>query len=139
VQKLYLAFVLGNVKEREGEIRKPIGIKTGTVKRSVHSEKFLKEAVTRYRVLRHLPGTTLLHVEPETGRTHQIRVHLASIGHPIIGDTLYGKSKSRDGKPRATRLMLHALSLEFATKEGTRMHIEAAPPEEFARYLNSSP
>ena len=167
IAKTYLALVSGKVVPASGVINKPIGIINGTLKRSVRSEKMAKEAVTEYRVISNLktqisklsvetenlkPGEfSLLEVMPKTGRTHQIRVHLASIGHPIVGDKLYGPKQRKANKPisqrvnepnlaneptsqRANepvtpRLMLHAASIEFVTKEGKRMRFDAEPPE----------
>jgi len=165
IQKTYLALVRGTPKNKTGVINSPIGIGEGTLKRSVHAERMKKEAHTEYEVVkeyndddndndspllrrghgdRHGHGAcALLRVFPKTGRTHQIRVHLASIGHPIVGDRLYGgkartvrhaSSVKRHDVPPA-RLMLHALSLEFVTKEGQRIKIEAEPPEEFDRFM----
>ncbi len=133
IKKTYLALALGEPKESEGVIDKPIGIKTGSVKRSVHSEKMKKSAVTRYKVKKTFDSpagkVSLLEVFPETGRTHQIRVHLASIGHPIIGDKLYGGKKSREA---AARLMLHAYSIEFSSPGGSRIKLEVEPGPSFS-------
>lgn len=128
IQKTYLALVVGRPKERERTIDAPIGIMTGTVKRSIRSSKMVKSAVTEYHFMKELPGgTSLLEVRPKTGRTHQIRVHLASIGNPIVGDRLYGPRKP---KIQAPRLMLHALALDFTAEDGKRMKFEAAPPDD---------
>src|SRR3989344_2603711 len=141
IHKIYRALVFGDVKEKKGIIEKPIGIKNGTLKRSVRSEKMAKEAITEYKVITtyHLLPTTyfsLLEVEPKTGSTHQIRVHLASIGHPIVGDRLYGPKKSVvSGQWSNVRLMLHAFSLEFTTAEGRRVKLEAEPPEDFENII----
>ena len=143
IHKTYLALVFGAVKEKSGIIEKPIGIKNGTLKRSVRSEKMGKEAITQYKLVttyHTLPTTylSLLEVEPKTGRTHQIRVHLASIGHPIVGDRLYGTKESRvKSQAMGARLMLHALSLEFTTVEGRRVKLEAEPPADFRGTISS--
>ncbi|MDP2598651.1 MAG: RluA family pseudouridine synthase [Candidatus Liptonbacteria bacterium] len=147
IKKKYLAMVYGAVEPKTSVIDKPIGIKTGTLKRSVHSTKMVKEAVTEYRVvkifdIRHsnleAQNFSLVEVKPKTGRTHQIRVHLASIGHPIVGDRLYGPRKQvHDSRFMVHRLMLHALSLEFTAEDGRRMKFEAEPPEEFVEVLGS--
>lgn len=145
IKKIYLALVWGEPKDRHGIIDKPLGIKSGTIKRTIHSDKMAKEAVTEYRVLKHIEfpresassprqSATLLEVFPKTGRTHQIRVHLASIGHPVVGDTLYG-SKTANLKPQTSRLMLHALALEFTAPDGRRMKLEADLPKEFADFI----
>ena len=144
IKKTYLALVRGELKEKHGIIDRPLGIKSGTTKRTVHSAKMAKSAVTEYSVLRSSGGCSLLEVRPRTGRTHQIRVHLASIGHPVVGDKLYGPKKllTTNHSPLTTRLMLHALAIEFTTVEGRRIKIEADPPPEFlqnSESLNSKP
>ncbi len=135
IKKTYLALVVGTPKEKKGIIDAPIGIRNGTMKRSTRSSKMAKEAVTEYRVLKTFSDKvssqsfSLLEVSPKTGRTHQIRVHFASIGHPILGDRLYGSKKQPDW---ATRLMLHALSIEFTTADGKRLKFEAEPPKQLS-------
>ncbi len=107
VHKTYIAVVSGAPKEKQGIIDKSIGIRTGTTKRSVESKKMAKPAVTEYEVLKTVQAEdghgkessfALLSVSPKTGRTHQIRVHLTSIGHPIVGDPLYGPKNNRHGR-----------------------------------------
>ncbi len=134
IKKTYFALVFGAFKEKIGIIDKEIRRKLGTVKRTVFSGKGTKQAITRYTVKKTLTSAngetlSLLEVAPETGRTHQIRVHLASVGHPIVGDQIYG-SKNQPAWVR--RLMLHAYSLEFSTAEGRRLKLEVEPPQEFA-------
>jgi 23S rRNA pseudouridine1911/1915/1917 synthase len=135
VRKTYYAVVIGVPKNKEGTIDAPIGIRTGTLKRSVRSTKMQKEAVTAYKVIKSytLEGASqevsLLEVTPKTGRTHQIRVHLASIAHPIIGDPLYGSKTSHGLAPR---LMLHAAAIEFLEKNGSMVRLDAYPqPKDF--------
>lgn len=134
--KTYLAVVCGAPKGKSGTITGAIGIKSGTTKRSMYSKKDAKQAETRYKVLkvfeREGEKYSLLEVQPKTGRTHQIRVHLASIGHPVAGDPLYGRRKQ---PPWIKRLMLHALSLEFSLADGRRIRIEAEPPVELAKFV----
>ncbi|MEK7212169.1 MAG: RluA family pseudouridine synthase [Patescibacteria group bacterium] len=154
IKKTYWAVVVGEVP-RGGQIDKPIGIKNGSVRRSVHSGKMTKEAVTNFRPLKKIEidggKFTLLEVQPETGRTHQIRVHLQSIGHPVVGDLLYGPKTSklkalprrlaslklwRSGQAgKNSRLMLYARSLEFTSVSGERLCLEAEPPPEFAKFV----
>lgn len=131
IKKTYLALVWGKVKERSGVIDKPLGIKTGSVKRTarVENAKMVKEAKTAYRVKQYFDGFTLLEVEPLTGRTHQIRVHLASIGHPIAGDTLYTKRPAPNG---LTRMFLHAESIELTLPSGGRVKLSAGLPPELS-------
>ena len=134
IKKTYLALVEGDVFLKEGAIEKAIRIKKGTVKRTVYHGRNEKEAKTLYGVIKHLPGISLLEVTPLTGRTHQIRVHLQSIGHPICGDTLYApKDKAR----KWDRLMLHAHSLEFIPEDGKAVRLEAETPPEFLKIIHT--
>ncbi len=136
MRKTYLALVHGVPKNKKGTIDAPIGITAGSLRRSVHSPKMAKSAVTEYEVVESSDDGqyALLRVRPKTGRTHQIRVHLASIGHPIVGDPLYGGRRARrgaDGHAVPSRLMLHAASLEFTGADGGRYEFEAPLPPEF--------
>lgn len=144
VKKQYLAVVWGRVKDKRGVIDKPIGIISGSLRRSVHSTKMQKTAITEYASKRHfvLRGleVTLLEVRPLTGRTHQIRIHLSSIGHPIVGDRLYGKRNLRlttNDLERIPRQMLHAESIEFAIHPGQMIKLSAEVPEDFIINDNS--
>ncbi|HVM76736.1 MAG TPA: RluA family pseudouridine synthase [Candidatus Paceibacterota bacterium] len=135
VKKTYLALVFGILKNPKGIIDKPIGIKNGTLKRSVHALKNMKPAVTEYKEEKYFEKDgkeySLVEASPKTGRTHQIRVHLASIGHPIVGDAMYGPKQ----QPRfAKRLMLHAKSLSFADGRGGVYEFEAPLPPEFVGF-----
>lgn len=149
VKKTYLALVWGRVESKTGTIDKPIGIKDGSVKRTVHvkNAKMIREALTEYKVKRYLKlpafssgakakegeqDFTLLEVMPKTGRTHQIRVHMASIGHPIVGDSLYGSKKDSLG---LSRHFLHAESIEFPKIDGKRLRVSADLPEELQNLL----
>lgn len=146
IKKTYLAIVFGIPKEKSGIIKKPIGIKEGTIKRSVHSKKQAKEAITEYKVLKtfEFPHKSaiwsLLEVIPRTGRTHQIRIHLSSIGHPILGDALYGSklSTSLSRELRINRQMLHALSMEFEIERGRKILAEAEPPSDFTTIFTAT-
>jgi 23S rRNA pseudouridine1911/1915/1917 synthase len=144
MRKTYFAIVRGIPKNKKGVIDAPIGIKNGSLKRSIHSSKMAKEAVTEYVVEKEIAAPAkgsggekeqcaFLKVNPKTGRTHQIRVHLASIGHPIVGDVLYGKKMPRIGDEAggAARLMLHAASLAFADDNGNSYEFEAPLPVDF--------
>lgn len=130
IKKTYLAWVYGKPEPEKGTIDKPIGLKAGTIKHSVYSQKMSKPAITDYRTIKTeeaLGGVfSLLEVSPKTGRTHQIRVHLKSIGHPVLGDNLYGPKNDN-----FSRLMLHAYSLEFTGPDGKALKIEVEPPKEF--------
>jgi len=135
MKKTYYALVRGVPKNKKGIIDAPIGIKNGSLKRSVHSSKMAKPAVTEYAVVKIIEGSAgekeqyaLLKVSPLTGRTHQIRVHLASIGHPIVGDALYG---GKTNAASASRLMLHAAVLIFSDDAGNSFEFEVPLPHEF--------
>jgi 23S rRNA pseudouridine1911/1915/1917 synthase len=138
LNKTYLALVHGKVLSG-GVIDKPIGLRNGTIKRTVTSAKarMIKEAVTEYKVKGYTEFVsekepeecTILEVMPHTGRTHQIRVHLASIGHPIVGDPIYG-GKHKD---KGIRLCLHAHSLELPIAPGKRIKIVADLPKELEK------
>lgn len=91
-------------------------------------------ARTRYRTLAEAPGAALLEADPETGRMHQIRVHLASLGRPIAGDARYGGALVVGGHP-APRLMLHAAALTFPHPAGGEMRLQAPIPEDMAALL----
>lgn len=138
IQKEYQALVWGKVQSG-GVVTAPIGLKPGTVRRSVRARnmKMVKEAITEYKPIDYFTyGSdllTLVRLIPKTGRTHQLRVHMASIGHPIVGDALYGKKKD----PFAGgRHFLHAESIEFVLPNGKRARFEAELPSEFLELIN---
>jgi len=97
VKKVYLAIVFGRMSQDEGSIESAIGRHPTQRKRMSTRAKRGREAITRWKKLEGFDGCTLLEIFPQTGRTHQIRVHLSSIGHPVLGDPLYG----RTGRPGA--------------------------------------
>jgi 23S rRNA pseudouridine1911/1915/1917 synthase len=142
VKKKYLALVWGRLPQREGRIAQEIGRHpTERHKMSVHARRG-KEAVTRWRVVQEFSGPlTLLELTIETGRTHQIRVHLTSLGHPVLGDATYGGGASRlksappalSGlRPLVKRQMLHAWQLKFThPRSGEEVGWEAALPGDF--------
>lgn len=94
IRRKYVAVVSGVMKEEEGTIDAVIGRHPVERKKMAAGVKNGKHAVTHYRVLQRFAGCTFIECQLETGRTHQIRVHMASIGHPILGDTVYGSSKN---------------------------------------------
>jgi 23S rRNA pseudouridine1911/1915/1917 synthase len=134
ISKTYLAIVKGEVKNKEGKIDKPIGIKSGTTRRTVFSDKMSKEAVTTYKLIKTFEHEgilmSLLYVMPLTGRTHQIRVHLNFIGYPVIGDKMYG---GKTVTALAPRQMLHCYSLELELEPGKSIKLEAEPPADFIK------
>jgi len=137
VQKTYLALVYGNIEPQEGAIDKPIGLKSGSVKRTIHGGKMAKQAITEYKVLKNYDGFSLIEARPRTGRTHQIRVHLASINHPIVADALYAGKKAKKDSLGLSRQFLHASSIEFVGPDKTRFRFEAKMPDDLTRALKS--
>ena len=142
IKKTYLALVWGLLSEPEGRIDKDIGRhRTQRHKMTAHPRRG-KVAATRWRVLQEFPGPlTLVELSPQTGRTHQLRVHLTAEGHPILGDAVYGGGASRfkgapptlSGlRPLVKRQMLHAWKLSFThPRSGEEMGWEAVLPEDF--------
>ncbi len=132
VKKTYIALVRGIVKENEATINMPIGRSEKDRKKMAVTRKG-KEAVTHFKVLERYDKYTLLEVNIETGRTHQIRVHLSQIGYPIVGDEVYSNGKN---EWNVKGQCLHAKSLEFTrptTEE--KMHLEAELPQYFKNIL----
>ncbi len=137
VQKKYVALVSGVIKKGSGTIEAGLGRHVKERKKiSVHTHK-AREAVTLYRVKERLGSATLLEVEIKTGRTHQIRVHLAHIGHPVLGDRVYGGARvTRLGDSTIPRQMLHAESLSLLhPATGHPMTFIAPPPPDMAEIL----
>ena len=136
VKKTYLALVWGKVQPKSGQIKKPIGLKSGSIKRTtwLNKAKMVKEAVTEYKVKNYFRNFSLLEVWPLTGRTHQIRIHLNSIGYPVAGDLLYGKKPM---PPKLKRQFLHAESAEFNLPDGGRLKIAADLPPDLKSFLES--
>lgn len=134
VRKSYKAVVHGIPIDENGKIEKPIR-KFGSGRMGVDAING-KEATTMYSVERKFQNASLLHVSPVSGRRHQIRVHLYSIGHPIVGDPLYGdRARQKDFK----RLMLHAHSIEFKSVSGETTQIRSALPPSFQAVIDSLP
>ncbi|MBR3106367.1 MAG: RluA family pseudouridine synthase [Clostridia bacterium] len=124
MEKHYRAMVYGKMKEPAGVIEKPIG-RSKTDRKKMAVDENGRWAKTEWRVLKEYSDRSLLDVHIITGRTHQIRVHMASIGHPVLGDPLYGHKRM----PIVDRLMLHAFSLEFThPATGERLRFTAPCP-----------
>lgn len=132
IKKTYIALVRGVVKENNASINMPIG-RSKKDRKKMDVDKNGKEAITHFKVMKRYKDSTLLEINIETGRTHQIRVHLSHIGYPIIGDDVYSNGKNRwniEGQ------CLHAKELEFKHPiTGKKMHIEAELPEYFKKIL----
>ena len=136
VEKVYLALVHGTLKQEQGRIEKPIS--RDPVRRIRMTARLGqgRTALTDYKVLRRFRHFTLLEVRIGTGRTHQIRVHLAAAGHPVAGDRLYGAPAAVEGAPAPGRFFLHALRISFhKPSTGERITVEAPLPEELERWM----
>lgn len=129
----YEAVVLGALKQEQGTIDAPIGRSTKDRKKMAVLAPGGRRAVTHYQVLGRYPGYTHVRCRLETGRTHQIRVHLASVGHPIAGDPVYGSRADHSGLESQC---LHARRLTFRhPQDGREMTLECPLPLEFAAFL----
>jgi len=136
IVKHYLALVEGVVALDQGSIDAPIGRNPRHRQQMAITVVGSREARTHFRVQERFDRHTLLLLELETGRTHQIRVHLKAIGHPIVGDPLYGSGSINHGLP-LKRQFLHAYQLKFAhPTTGEVMHFEAPLPEDLRAFLD---
>ena len=145
VHKRYLALVFGTPEAKEGTINTPIARSTRGDRQSAafpgrRVKGTVRPAKTAYRVLKTFGDATLIEAMPKTGRTHQIRVHLASIGHPVLGDTLYASRTSRSLPSIPERHLLHAAHLSFKLF-GHEYSFSAPIPDDFtaweSRFTNS--
>lgn len=135
IKKKYLALVYGTLKDKKGIIVKSISKsrKRGGSQTVAPIGKN-REAITRYEVVQEYANYSLLEASPETGRTHQIRVHLASIGHPIVGDDKY-KFKRQKTIKGLNRQFLHAKYLKLSLLDGEIKEFYAELPEELSKIL----
>lgn len=150
-EKIYLGLVTGNIREKEGRIETPILSDPGKGGR-MKTGKNGKPAVTTFEVLETFGLYSLLKIQIFTGRTHQIRVHLQSIGHPIAMDGLYGSDQpfylsmikknyrrskyQEEERPLMSRMALHASELRFTDEKGQRHSFKAPLPKDFQAVLN---
>jgi 23S rRNA pseudouridine1911/1915/1917 synthase len=135
IERMYTALVVGIPSVDKGKIDAPIG-------RNPHHPTRMtvlpdgRPSITWFRVVERFKGASLLEVTLETGRTHQIRVHLESIGHPVVGDAAYGRDPSVARRLGLTRIFLHARKLAFEhPKSGTRVEVESPLPPELEAAL----
>ncbi len=128
----YAGIAIGNLREDEGTVDAPIGRHPVDRKRMTIDRKNGRQAITHWRVLARYPGFVYLQCRLETGRTHQIRVHMASLGHPLLGDAVYGKKPY----PGLAGQCLHAKKLSFLhPTTGERMTVESPLPDWFQAVL----
>ena len=132
--RAYEAVVYGNVKEESGTVNEPIGRSVKDRKKMAVTLKNSKAATTHYKVIKRYDGFTHIRCELETGRTHQIRVHMAYIGHPVAGDDVYGPKKVIKG---LNGQCLHAKQIGFVhPRSGKYMEFESELPPYFTSFLN---
>lgn len=133
IVRRYRAIVCGSLKEEEGTVDAPIGRDPSDRKKMAINRKNGKEAVTHYRVLQRFSGYTCIECRLETGRTHQIRVHMASLGHPLLGDAVYGPKKSPFSFLEGQTL--HAMILAFVHPVTGEYVETCAPLPEYFEHL----
>lgn len=135
ITRMYLAVVHGVIGHERGLIEAPIGRDPKDRKRMAVEHRNGKHAITHFTVLERFSKSTYLECKLETGRTHQIRVHMKSIGHPLIGDPIYGPVKNKYG---FLGQALHAEVLGFThPRSGKRMELKAKPPLDFAQLMDT--
>ena len=134
IKRVYEAIVHGNLKEDTGTIHAPIGRHPQDRKKMSTHAKVSRDAITHYQVLRRFGNYTYIQCQLETGRTHQIRVHMASIGHPILGDQVYGPKKCPF--PSLQGQCLHAKTLGIIhPRTGEYLEVNAPLPDYFLKLL----
>jgi len=138
VEKRYVAVVRGAIAGSAGRIDRPIGRHPRERKRMSVRTTRGRPAITRWRVVERLAGATLLALAPETGRTHQLRVHLAAAGHPIVGDRVYGARRRGGTAIPFPRQALHAEAITFAhPATGASLTIRAPVPSDIQRLIET--
>ncbi len=130
MRKTYRAVVHGQLPSAEGVIDIPIA-RSQVFRTRFEANPKGRESKTAFKILKKFTKYSYLELYPETGRTHQLRVHLSSIGHPIVGDKAYGGSGS-------TRSLLHAVSIAFDSPAGKPLTFEAPLPEDFQTFLDEA-
>lgn len=131
IKKTYWALVYGSFKEDEGEIDEPVGRKPNN-RQKMAVVPGGRDAITTFHVRERFKGLTLVEAHPLTGRTHQIRVHLSYIHHPVAGDSVYGSDKKRDEQLGIGRQLLHAIGLSFVhPRTGEELTFKDELPADF--------
>ena len=134
VERYYLALVEGTFNHETGTIDAPIGRDPKNREKQIVTSVNSKKAITHFKVIKRYNNYTLIECKLETGRTHQIRVHMAYINHPVVGDPLYGK-KIKDSD---FGQLLHSYKIKFShPRTGKIIEFEKEPPEEFQTILKN--
>ena len=139
VSKKYLALVYGKPEKQQGIIEKPIARAANYKKQVVAGRKTrtkIREAITEYKVIKKYSARALVEVFPQTGRMHQIRLHLASLGNPVVGDQIYGKKIKKYFSNHPPRQLLHAQKIKFELF-GNKYSFQAKIPFDFQEYLKT--
>ncbi len=137
VKKVYVAIVKGIIKEEAGEISVPIKRSRRDPTKMSVGYSHARDSTTRFKVKERLNGATFVEIYPLSGRTHQIRVHFAYYGYPVLGDRKYGGESIRTVPILPPRQMLHAWQISFKEPETEkRIHFEAPVPDDFKRILS---
>ena len=136
IKKEYIALVYGELANDAGDITFKIGRGKGGKMAARAASQAGREALTKFDVIKKFAGYTLLRLQIVTGRTHQIRVHLKALGHPVVGDTLYGKVSGKFKKIPLDRIFLHAEHLAFTDPDGIKQDFKKALPDELTNILN---
>ncbi len=140
IEKVYLALVHGTLKQDEGQIVRPISRDPVRRVRMTARRAEGRAAITEYQVRKRFAGFTFVEVRIKTGRTHQIRVHFSSIGHPVVGDPLYGAPAKVEGRPLLERYFLHAHRVRFAQPStGEPVTVVSPLPAELVAWMDGLP
>jgi 23S rRNA pseudouridine1911/1915/1917 synthase len=141
ITKKYLALVYGTPENKEGIISKPLSKSANHKKQTIANQRTrnkIREAITEYKILKSIGKYSLLEVYPKTGRTHQIRIHLSSIGHPVVGDKIYGKENPLTTNTNlSTRHLLHARQIKFELFE-KKYSFMAPIPKDFSEFIKKA-
>lgn len=138
IEKQYLAIAKGIFTEKKGVIEKSIARSTGYRKQVIarnNTKTIIRPAETHFNVLDQREGFSLVEVTPKTGRMHQIRIHLSFLGHPVVGDMLYGGKPKDEGQFQVSRQLLHAHKLKFELL-GNKYEFVAPMPKDFEDFLS---
>jgi 23S rRNA pseudouridine1911/1915/1917 synthase len=131
IHKTYKLLVVGRLKQAKATIKLPLGRDVSKpLQQAVVAGG--RDAITSYTALAYLPGYTYVEAQPATGRTHQLRIHFAALGHPVAGDTTYGPTARPLGLKRQ---FLHAGGLEFTAPSGKKIHVSAKMPADLEKVL----